>query len=248
MTPRLALVTGANRGIGQAITHQLRDAGVRVLAASREQRDGYLTLDVTVPQHIQHAESLVHAEGGLDVLVNNAGASLHGFDADVVRRTLEVNFYGPQRLTDALLPAMRPNARIVMVSSSMGELSHVTGEARARFEDPSLTRGQLVDHVESFVRAVETGEHTRKGWPSSAYSVSKIALNALVRVMARELSHDPRKIRINAACPGWVRTRMGGGAAPRSVDEGARTPAWLALQADGGPTGGFFRDDRPVPW
>jgi carbonyl reductase 1 len=73
-------------------------------------------------------------------------------------------------------------------------------------------------------------------------------MNALVRVLARELAADPRRILVNAACPGWVRTRMGGHAAPRSVEHGARTPVWLALLPEGGKSGGFFRDERPIPW
>jgi carbonyl reductase 1 len=248
-TPRrIAVVTGANRGIGEAIARLLRDAGLEVLPASREPRDGFVTLDVTRPEHIQALESRLRAEGGLDVLVNNAGASFKGFDAGVARRTLDVNFYGSMRLTDALLPAMKPGARIVMVSSGMGELSHGSGEARARFEEPALTREQLVEHMESFVREVAADRHTRRGWPSNAYSVSKMGLNALVRVLARELAEDPRRILVNAACPGWVRTRMGGTSAPRSVDQGARTPVWLALLPEGGPTGGFFRDERRIAW
>jgi carbonyl reductase 1 len=78
--------------------------------------------------------------------------------------------------------------------------------------------------------------------------VSKVGLNALVRVIARELAGDPRRILVNAADPGWVRTRMGGASAPRSVEEGARTPVWLARLPEGGPSGGFFRNERPVPW
>jgi NAD(P)-dependent dehydrogenase (short-subunit alcohol dehydrogenase family) len=72
-------------------------------------------------------------------------------------------------------------------------------------------------------------------------------MNALVRVLARELADDPRRIAVNAACPGWVRTRMGGRGAPRSVEQGAQTPVWLAVALEG-PNGGFFRDERPIAW
>jgi len=78
--------------------------------------------------------------------------------------------------------------------------------------------------------------------------ISKVLLNALTRVLAVVLAGDPRRILVNAACPGWVRTRMGGEGAPRSPEEGARTPVWLALLPDGGPTGGVFRDQKPVGW
>jgi NAD(P)-dependent dehydrogenase (short-subunit alcohol dehydrogenase family) len=244
---RTAIVTGANRGIGEQIARELEARGLRVTATSREARTGFAKLDVTRNDDISAlAASLQRA--GLDVLVNNAGASFDGFDAGVARRTLDANFFGAMHVTDALLPAMRPGARIVMVSSGMGTLSGVGSELRARFEDPALDRKGLVALMESFVRDVAAGQHARRGWPSNAYSVSKIGMNALVRVMARELAGDPRRILVNSADPGWVRTRMGGRGAPRSVEEGARTPVFLALLGEGGPTGGFFRDERPTPF
>jgi carbonyl reductase 1 len=78
--------------------------------------------------------------------------------------------------------------------------------------------------------------------------VSKIGLNKLAETYAAELSGDPRRLVVNAACPGWVRTRMGGPHAPRTVEQGARTPVWLATLPAGGPTGGFFRDEQPASW
>jgi carbonyl reductase 1 len=243
---RTAVVTGANRGIGEVIAAALAARGLRVVPTSREPRQGFVTLDVTRADHVTALAQKIAGEGGVDVLVNNAGVSLDGFDERVVRRTLDANFLGAMRVTDALLPSMRPGGRIVMVSSGLGSLTGVRGELRARFEDPRLTRDGLVALVEEFPRDVAAGVHERRGWPSSAYRVSKIAMNALVRVMARELEGDPRRILVNTADPGWVRTRMGGRSAPRSVEHGARTPVWLALLPEGGPTGGFFRDEQAV--
>jgi NAD(P)-dependent dehydrogenase (short-subunit alcohol dehydrogenase family) len=245
---RMAVVTGANRGIGAEIASQLGKRGLRVISTSREPLAGFATVDVTRPDTIDALAARLSAEGGADVLVNNAGTSMEGFDARVARQTLDVNFFGALRVTDAVLPAMRPGGRIVMVSSGLGELSHVHGPVRAAIESPSLTRPSLVALMEQFVSDVAAGVHAKRGWPSSAYSVSKVGMNALVRVLARELADDPRRILVNAACPGWVRTRMGGEAASRSVEQGARTPVWLALLPEGGPTGGFFRDERSIPW
>jgi len=243
---RTAVVTGANRGIGEAIAAVLRERGLRVVPTSRESLKGFVTLDVTRADQVESLARQLAAEGGVDVLVNNAGASLDGFDERIVRRTLEANFLGAMRVTDALLPVMRPGGRIVMVSSGLGSLTGVRGDLRSRFEDPGLTRAALLALVEEFPRDVAAGVHDKHGWPSNAYRVSKIAMNALVRVLARELEGDPRRILVNAADPGWVRTRMGGRSAPRSIEHGARTPVWLALLPDGGPTGGFFRDEHAV--
>jgi len=243
----IALVTGANRGIGSEIAKQLTDAGVHVLRAAREPGAGDVVLDVTRKDHIEALVEQVSG-GGLDILVNNAGASFDGFNAEVARRTLDVNCFGPLNVTDALLPHLHTGARIVMVSSGMGELSHVGPSLRKLFDSPTLERAALIELMNVFVRDVAAGVHERNGWPSNAYSVSKVGLNALTRVYARELAQDPRKILVNAACPGWVRTRMGGSGAPRTPEQGASTPVWLSLLPEGAPSGGFYRNERPIPW
>jgi len=94
-------------------------------------------------------------------------------------------------------------------------------------------------------RDVESGTHRQHGWPSSAYAVSKVGLNALTQVLARDLA--ARRIHVNAVCPGWVRTDMGGPGAARSVEDGAASIVWAAAE-EGGPMGGFFRDGKAIPW
>jgi carbonyl reductase 1 len=256
MKNRTALVTGANRGIGLQVARELAARGLRVLAAARDPGDGAyaraigaapVRLDVADPSTIA-AVARDLGPDGLDVLVNNAGTSMQGFDANVARTTLDVNFAGAMRVTDAMLPHLREGARVVMVSSGMGHLSCLSRELQARFAAHDLDRRALVALMDTFVRDVSEGTHAAKGWPTSAYSVSKVGMNALTRVLARELAGDPRKILLNAASPGWVRTRMGGRGAPRSVEEGARTIVWLALLPAGGPSGGFFEDERAIPF
>ena len=249
---RIAVVTGANRGIGWEIARELVRLGYRVIGTSRDLEEGRAAaretgaepfqLDVTDREAIERLTR--HLDGGLDALVNNAGMSLQGFNAGVARKTIDTNFYGSVHVTDRLLPLLRQGGRVVMVSSGLGELSGVGPELRARFASASLTREQLFDLAESFVRDVANGSHAEKGWPSSAYNVSKVAMNAYVRVLARELENDPRRILVNAANPGWVRTRMGGSGAPRSLADGARTPVWLVTRVE--TTGGFFKDERPT--
>jgi NAD(P)-dependent dehydrogenase (short-subunit alcohol dehydrogenase family) len=117
---------------------------------------------------------------------------------------------------------------------------------QAEFLDPTLTRARLMDLLHRFVRDVEASQHLQHGWPRNAYRISKVGLNAFTRLLARELA--PTAIRVNAVCPGWVRTDMGGRNAPRSVEEGARGIVWAALLGEEGPSGGFFRDGRPISW
>jgi len=262
---RTALVTGANRGLGRETARQLAGRGFRVLVTSREAaaaRAAALALAADAPAgsvvalaapfDVADADGIAAAADRLrdertkiDVLVNNAGIAMDGFNADVARRTIEVNFFGPLRVTEALLPLIPDGGTIVMVSSGMGELSGVDAALQARFTDPALSRDELVTLARTFVADVAAGRHRERGWPSSAYRVSKIALNALVRVWAPELAH--RRIIINAVCPGWVRTDMGGRGASRSVEKGAASIVWAAALA-GEPTGGFFRDGRRIAW
>jgi len=262
---RTALVTGANRGLGLETARQLAAAGFHVIVTSREAAAARaavaalakakpagsvaaleLPFDVGDPADVTAGAEHLRATGtAIDVLVNNAGISMNGFDVDVARGTTEVNFLGPLRVTEALLPLVPAGGTIVMVSSGMGELSGVDDGLRARFSDPALTRDQLVGLVEEFVADVAAGRHRERGWPSSGYRVSKIALNALVRVWAPAL--EARQIIINAVCPGWVRTDMGGRGASRSVEKGAASIVWAATRV-GEPTGGFFRDGRRIDW
>jgi NAD(P)-dependent dehydrogenase (short-subunit alcohol dehydrogenase family) len=228
----VALVSGANRGIGREVVRQLAAAGHHVLLGSRDASAGErvaaeleveggtveaVELDVADQGSVDRAAERIMADPGrLDVLVNNAGvfgspAGAGDTDPGEAHDVLEVNLFGAWRLTQALLPLLRssPHGRIVNVSSGGGQLAEMEG-GRA------------------------------------AYRVSKTALNALTRVLAADESGSG--ILVNSLCPGWVRTRMGGESATRSVEEGAETALWLATLPDDGPTGGFFRDRRPIPW
>ena len=219
----VALVSGANRGIGREIAERLAaDHGYTVLAGTR--RPGAdapaakvieVALDVADPRSVGALRERVAADPGrLDVLVNNAGVyggpdGAADYDLEAARRVLEVNTFGPWRLIQAFLPLLRASAapRIVNVSSGSGQLAEMGGG-------------------------------------HAAYRLSKAALNALTRTLAA----DEPGLMVNAVCPGWVRTEMGGSAAPRSVREGAETAVWLATLPAGGPSGGFFRDREPIPW
>ena len=257
-----ALITGANRGIGLEIARQLARRGLRVILTSRELGKGQeatetlaaegldavaYQLDVADPTSVAALAERIRGDWGrINALVNNAGVALDGFDARVAQETLDVNFFGAMQVTDALLPLIAEHGRVAMVSSGMGELSCVSPALRAKIAAPDLTRDELVALMRSFVRDTRDGRHAEQGWPSSAYRVSKLGLNAFTRILARELRG--KNILVNAVCPGWVRTDMGGSSAERSVEEGAETIVWAALLPEGGPSGGFFRDCKPIPW
>src|SRR2546426_5281224 len=254
-----ALVTGANRGLGLETSVQLRAKGFRVVLTSRDEKKGtaavrgldpdgdvpYHQLDITNRASISAVAKDVPAlVPRLNLLVNNAGIGSWGADRRASVRTIETNYFGSRDVTDALLPLIPDSGRIVMVSSGLGELSTMGRDLRPRFADPSLTRPALDSLVNSYLSDVEKGEAKSAGWPS-AYSVSKVAMNALTRILARELA--PRKISINSVCPGWGRTDMGGPAANRSVEVGARSIILGAMLPDDA-TGGFYRDGKRISW
>ncbi|MFW6288764.1 MAG: SDR family NAD(P)-dependent oxidoreductase [Spirochaetota bacterium] len=256
-----AIVTGANRGIGFGVVRQLADRGYRVILAARDENRGRTAageidaaadqlevrqLDVASEQSIaEFARGLDDDKKSIDVLVNNAGVAIEGFDATVARRTMDTNFYGPVRLTDAVLPFMPEGARVVMVSSGAGTLSILSPELQRLFTAEDLTREKLFALVEQFVDDVAQGRHSEEGWPSSCYGVSKAALNAFVRISAPKLAEQG--VAINAVGPGWVRTDMGGQNASRSIEEGAASVVHGVL-IDPEETGGFYRDGRRIPW
>lgn len=232
--PLVALVTGANRGLGFETCRQLLAKGLTVLLAGRDEaaleralrslgpneqrRAMTVRMDVTSVESIMAARHTAFTHhGSVDVLVNNAAVLLHENDdvfsipPDAYRRTFDTNVFGAVEVCRAFAPAMARArwGRIVNVSSGAGQLSRMSGYA-------------------------------------PAYSMSKAALNAFTRILAD--SYRESGVLVNAVDPGWVRTDMGGPSAPRSLKEGADTIVWLATLPDGGPTGGFFRDRRAIDW
>jgi len=236
----IALVTGANKGIGYEIAAGLgaldwrvgvgaRDDGRREAAMAKLRAAGAdafgVPLDVTDDASVAAAARLVEDEaGGLDVLVNNAG--LTGgmpqqptmVDPAIVRTAVETNVIGVIRVTNAMLPLLRRSLspRIVNMSSSVG----------------SLTRQSVA------------GEQT--GPISAAYAPSKTFLNAVTVQYAKELRDT--NILINAGCPGYCATDLNGFRGVRTPEQGAAIAIRLATLPDDGPTGGFFEDAGVVPW
>lgn len=245
-TNRIALVTGANKGIGRETARQLGAMGHTVWLGCRDESRGrqaeqelrtegvdahFVLLDVHDDASVESAVQQIEAVSShLDVLVNNVGvggdyASQPSSEAVAdIRTTFETNFFGTIRVTQAFVPLLRKSgaARIVMMSSGLGSISI-------------------------------TGDMTSPTWGIAAmgYSASKAALNMFTIKLAKELQADG--IKVNAACPGSVATDMGGPFAPRTVEQGAAIAVRLATLDWMGPTGGFFHDGEgariaPYAW
>lgn len=254
----LALVTGANRGLGRAVAEALAREGHRVLLAGRKGADlaresarlnaaslyaAPLLLDLGDPASIDAAAASLASGPAIDVLVQNAGVYGEDSDRHAARRTLVINLVGPIRLAAVLAPRLADGARMVLVSSVMGELSSLPATWRREVER-ARSDAELLAVADRFVAAVE--EQREDGSATLAYRVSKALLNRLARRLAEDLA--PRAILVNAVCPGWVRTDMGGPGATRSIEEGARSILWATALPAGGPSGGFFRDGKAIDW
>jgi NAD(P)-dependent dehydrogenase (short-subunit alcohol dehydrogenase family) len=231
---RIALVTGGNRGIGFEISQALAQRGLAVVLTARDATQGkaavktlhdkgleveFQRLDVTSCRSIRACvASVAERRGRIDVLVNNAGVLLDPHGS---------------RFLDSKLDAYRDTLETNFFGPLQLAQSVVPLMKANRY-------GRIVNLSSGLAQLEEMGTGT------PAYRVSKTALNALTRILAAEFRES--NILANSMCPGWVKTGMGGDHAPRTAAEGADTAVWLATLPDDGPTGGFFRDRKAIPW
>jgi NAD(P)-dependent dehydrogenase (short-subunit alcohol dehydrogenase family) len=238
-TAKVALVTGANKGIGKEIARGLARQGMTVLLGARDRERGqaaaselaadgsvtFLQLDVTDAKSVSDAAREIEERfGRLDILVNNAGrnagmSSPGETTAAEVREVYETNVFGVVSVTHAMLPLLRRAAagRIVNMSSSLGSLTLASDPASQQY--PVLLL---------------------------AYNSSKSALNAITVQYAKELRDTP--IKINAACPGYCATDLNDHQGYRTPEQGAEIAIRLANLDKDGPSGGYFNEDGPLPW
>jgi len=227
---RTVFVTGANRGIGLAIARQLAERGYSVLLGSRDPKSGE-----------DAAESLRRI--GLDAAAVHIDLNVPGTIDAAVEDVLKSGRHIDALINNAGVLHEKPLLELTDGEIAESIAAHLTGPLR-------LVRGLVPDMI---ARRHGRIVNVSSGWGSftegmggpGLYGVTKAALNALTVRLAKEL---PSTIKINAMCPGWVRTRMGGQGATRTPDEGADTAVWLATLPDDGPTGGFFRDREPIEW
>ncbi len=228
---RVALISGGNRGLGREVASELAKLGYQVVIGSRDLPNGEEAareighavvprqLDVTDEESIQNVISSIEDEfARLDVLVNNAGVAGGGWRTSAVDVDLD-------DVRDTLETNLYGAWRLTQAA-----LPLMRRNGYGRIVNLSSGMGQLDD----------------MGGHAPGYRVSKVSLNALTRMLDAELEGE--NILVNSCCPGWVRTDMGGSSAPRSLEDGADTPVWLATLGDDGPRGGFFRNRTPIPW
>jgi NAD(P)-dependent dehydrogenase (short-subunit alcohol dehydrogenase family) len=242
-TKKVALITGANKGIGLETARQLGKLGITVLVGARDQakgeaavaelkKDGVdaraVKLDVDNSSDYAAVAKLIEKDyGRLDILINNAGIMLDGrkgnetskTSQDVLRKTFNTNFFAVVGLTQALLPLLKKSmcGRIVNLSSILGS------------NTLHATPGSFIYDAKTF-----------------AYDASKAALNSFTIHLAHELKDT--KIKVNSAHPGWVKTEMGGEGAQLDVETGAKTSVELATLQDSGPNGAYVHLGKPLPW
>ncbi|KAK7349541.1 hypothetical protein VNO77_06985 [Canavalia gladiata] len=283
---RLAVVTGANKGIGYGICKKLASNGIMVVLTSRNEKRGleamerlkefglshflvFHQLDVTDPPSVASLANFIKTRfGKLDILVNNAGVPGGRVNGEHVLRKkrgelsdwniivpqsyelaeecVEINFFGAERVTEALLPLLQlsTSPRIVNVSSRRGVLKNIPNDwARGIFGDiENLTNKKLHEVLRNFLKDYREGSLESKKWPPvlSGYTMSKNALNAYTRMLAMKF---PR-FRVNCLCPDFVKTDLNQNVGFLSIDEGAECPVRLALLPDNGPSGLFFLRDQ----
>jgi len=241
MTETIALVTGANKGLGKEISQQLAAKNILVLMGARDQERGekavadlraqglpveFIPIDVTSQASVDHAAAEVQRRHGrLDILVNNAGIALDWvppseLTVEAFQKTFETNVFGVFRVTKAFLPLLKKSrhGRIVNLSSGLGSLSQ-HADPNGPFPDWNMLL---------------------------AYCSSKAALNMITVQFANELKSAG--IKVNSANPGYTATDMNQHRGAKTVEQGAATPVRLALLPDDGPTAGVFSDDGPEPW
>jgi NAD(P)-dependent dehydrogenase (short-subunit alcohol dehydrogenase family) len=240
---KIALISGANKGIGLETARQLGKQGITVILGARDQAKGAaaaeeleaegidvraVKLDVENPDDVKAVAETIEKEfGRLDILINNAGVMYEPIGGnntstvseETLRKTFDTNFFSVIAVTKALLPLLKKSdaGRIVNVSSILGSLTLHATEGSPIYEAKAL-----------------------------AYDASKAAQNVFTIHLAHELKGT--KIKVNSAHPGWVKTDMGTDAAPMDIADGAKTEVELATLGPDGPTGGFFHMGDTISW
>ncbi|CAF0831037.1 unnamed protein product [Adineta ricciae] len=277
MAHKIAVVTGANKGIGYAIVNKLCSVfdGIIYLTARNEElglqavrqlretnKDAgdkvqFHQLDITNVESIHRlAEHIKKNHDGLDILINNAAMAFKVNDTtpfgDQAEITAQTNFFGTINVCNALFPLLRDHARVVNVTSRAGMLESVkSAEIRQSLTSPTATIENVSDILSDFIRKAKQNSHQENGYPNSAYGMSKVALTAATFIQQRLFDQKPeRDIVVNACCPGYIKTDMSSNKGIGSPDQGADTPVYLATLESNvkSPRGEFVAERKILKW
>jgi len=258
------IVTGGNKGIGFSIVKLLAQNSInnKVILTSRNVELGlkavadlalpnvsYMQLDICDKSSIQKfTEDFKQKYSNIDVLINNAAIAFKGdrFDSEVASITVNTNYFGTLQVIETLFPLLHSGSRIINIASVAGNLNIIkSNELKLKFTSPTLTIDELNTLMNQFIEDVKTNTYQEKGWPRSAYGVSKVGVIALTHILAR----NDKNIFVNCCCPGFVKTDMSSHRGVKTTDEGADTPVWLALlPPESTVNGKFFADRAERTW
>ncbi|PWZ01922.1 NAD(P)-binding protein [Testicularia cyperi] len=272
-----ALVSGGNRGIGYGIVRRLANdfpssavygsgnehltiyLGARDTAKGEEAKTSILSevsssardrvsievrqMDVLSSSSISNLAK--EFSSGVDILINNSGIAMDGFDGDVAKRTVETNYTAVKNVIKAI--PVREGGRIVNVASLSGVLKGYSPEITQRFKSAS-SESDADQLMQDFQTAVADNTWKEKGWKGAAYATSKAGLIAYTKALAKDYQSQGKNVTVNACCPGYVNTDMTKGKGYKTLDQGAETPVFLAIQEKEGITGEFWSEKKVHPW
>lgn len=265
---KIAVVTGANKGIGFEIAKKIGQTGAKVILACRTEILGqqaaaeltkagcdaiYLPLDISdEASHRSFAETVQASFGKIDILINNAGIAFKAADPtsfqDQAAPTVGTNFFGTLNFTRAVLPLLQhsESARVINVASRAGHLRIIKDMGvKEAFTANNLTLEALEMLMHKFVKDVQSSVHEEQGWPSSCYGMSKVGVTAATKILATMYPN----IMFASCCPGYCDTDMTSHKGTKTAEEGARTPFWLAVGGDLSiqeASGKFFAEEKEI--
>lgn len=252
--PLLIYLTARNQQRGEAALKEILD-DPQLKKAKALRKDGglsdveFLTLDIDSQESIKSFTDHLkqkHPEG-IDMVINNAGIAMDGFDANVVKKTLHCNYWGTLEATKQLLPQIRDGGRVVNVASRAGHIdTKYSAPIRERFLNAKKTE-EISALMEEFTTAVNNNQY-QDTWPGMAYKVSKAGVIGMTKTIAMDNARTGSKTLINSCCPGYVNTDMTKGKGVKTIDQGAMTPVLLAVGDIKGSNGEFWSDEKVLAW